>query len=101
MRDLCVDLHPALLDQGLIKAKRIGIRLARAAQDVELTVTDDGVGFATDRLEEFAGAGGLGVVMMRERAEFAGARFEIASRPGHGTRIRVTLPFEKAFNRIC
>jgi two-component system, NarL family, sensor histidine kinase DegS len=31
---------------------------------------------------------------MRERAELIGARFSVASSPGHGTEVTVSLPIE-------
>jgi signal transduction histidine kinase len=53
-------------------------------------VSDDGVGFDTGRL---ASGGGLGLVMMRERASQLNGTFEFESAPGHGTTIRVVIPF--------
>jgi signal transduction histidine kinase len=57
---------------------------------VSLTVSDDGVGLDPGR---FASAGGLGLVMMRERATQLNGRFEFESVPGRGTTIRVVVPF--------
>jgi signal transduction histidine kinase len=55
---------------------------------VVLEVDDDGRGFDPAAV---SGAGqGLG--NLRERAERLGGRAEISSRPGQGTRVRVTLP---------
>ncbi len=59
---------------------------------VRLVVADDGVGF------ECAGRAipdeqeGWGLVGMAERAEVAGAHFQIKSRPGHGTQVIVEAP---------
>ena len=51
-----------------------------------LTVTDDGVGFDTDRgVRDSA----YGLVGMRERADVAGARLSVRSAPGEGTTITV------------
>jgi PAS domain S-box-containing protein len=79
------------------RAHGVEIQLARSAGRVELTITDDGVGFDRDSLEASTGGSGLGLPTMRERAEFAGAEFEITSSPGIGTRIRVCLDSDKAF----
>ena len=54
-----------------------------------LEIEDDGVGF--DGRTPLA-TWGLGTVSMRERAEAIGARFTLASEPGRGTRVRVTVP---------
>ncbi len=53
----------------------------------ELVVTDDGRGFDIDRaIRERS----YGVVGMRERAEVIGASFDLSSRPGVGTCLRVS-----------
>ena len=71
-------------------ADRIEVRLRRLeAGGVELSVTDDGRGFAFDEAE-----GGLGIAGMRERALLIGAELTIESRPGHGTTVRLTVPGE-------
>jgi ligand-binding sensor domain-containing protein/signal transduction histidine kinase len=52
---------------------------------VELCVSDDGCGFDERRCPPDR----LGLRSMRERAQAVGARLDIESRPGHGTRITV------------
>jgi signal transduction histidine kinase/ligand-binding sensor domain-containing protein len=71
-------------------AKQITVRLTRSAGVVSLVVRDDGVGFDTGRLNT---SGGLGLVMMRERASQLNGTFEFESAPEHGTTIRVVIPF--------
>jgi signal transduction histidine kinase/ligand-binding sensor domain-containing protein len=71
-------------------AKRIVVRLHRSDSVVSLTVTDDGRGFDRTRL---AGGGGLGLVMMRERASQLNGTFEFESARERGTTIRVVIPF--------
>jgi signal transduction histidine kinase len=64
------------------------VSLYRGEQGGVLEVDDDGRGFDPSRP---AGAGqGLG--NLRERAQALGGRVEIASAPGQGTRVRVTIP---------
>ena len=61
--------------------------------DLRLTVTDDGRGFTPpDKLTELADAGKLGLLGMQERARLVGAQLDIASAPGQGTRVTVTVP---------
>jgi len=72
------------------RAKQITVRLARSDGTVSLAVADDGVGFDPDRL---GGSGGLGLIMMRERATQLNGKFEFDSAPGRGTTIRVVIPF--------
>jgi signal transduction histidine kinase len=71
-------------------AKQITVRLSRSNGMVSLMVSDDGIGLDPGRL---ASGGGLGLVMMRERATQLNGRFEFESVPGRGTTIRVLIPF--------
>ena len=57
---------------------------------VELSVTDDGRGFDPRDLPD--GSRGLGLGIMRERAEAVGAEFEIRSEAGQGTCVSVRWP---------
>ena len=71
-------------------AARISVQLRRAGDDVVLSVSDDGTGFDRDRLST---SGGLGLIMMRERAGQLNGTFEFDTAPGRGTVIRVKVPF--------
>lgn len=76
------------------QASRGAITLDFDAQEVCLTIEDDGVGFAVpESPAEFAPGGHFGLLGMHERAELVGARLEIESTPGQGTRLKVHLPF--------
>ena len=68
---------------------RIELRLTRAGRDVVLTIADDGRGRDPGQVDR----GGLGLVNMRERARQLGGTFELDSRPGRGTTVRVAVPF--------
>ncbi|HET9834275.1 MAG TPA: ATP-binding protein, partial [Vicinamibacterales bacterium] len=70
-------------------AKEVTVSLRRTSAEVSLVVSDDGVGFDVTGLS----AGGLGLVMMRERAAQLDGTFHFASAPGRGTTIRVVIPF--------
>lgn len=60
-------------------------------KSLRLTVRDEGSGF--DRDATVAGTyGGFGLASMRQRAEALGARLEIDTSPGAGTRIAVERP---------
>lgn len=69
------------------EASRIEAGLRRSAGGVELTVADDGRGFAFEQSE-----GGLGIAGMRERALLVGGKLTIESRPGQGTTVRLSVP---------
>lgn len=73
-------------------ARAVTIRLIRGYPDLIMQIEDDGTGF---ELEGDGTAGrGLGIVGMRERIERAGGALRISTRPGRGTKIRVTVPME-------
>jgi signal transduction histidine kinase len=68
-------------------ADQVSLRLAESDGVVELEVADDGRGFDPELTDS-----GYGLVGMRERAELAGGRLEVESRPGAGTTVRARLP---------
>ncbi len=70
---------------------RVDVLLERRDSQVVLIVEDDGVGFDPE-LAQGDGAGGLGLVGMRERATLVGGSLEIESQPGEGTTIFARVP---------
>jgi two-component system nitrate/nitrite sensor histidine kinase NarX len=54
-----------------------------------LETVDNGIGFSPD---DIARPSQHGLRGMKERAELIGADFQIISRPGEGTKIRLDLP---------
>ncbi|MDD4880636.1 MAG: ATP-binding protein, partial [Gallionellaceae bacterium] len=73
-------------------ATRIQVRLKSAGAGLELEIEDDGVGFDVRAVSGSQDRGGMGLVSMRERAEYSGGRFSLASIEGDGTRIKVVWP---------
>jgi signal transduction histidine kinase len=71
------------------KAAHVEVELRFAPDAFELCVSDDGRGF--DAAAPSA-PGHFGLLGMRERAQEIGARFELRSLPGRGTRVLVKLP---------
>jgi PAS domain S-box-containing protein len=69
-------------------ASQIHLRLRVAGPDVELLIIDDGKGF--DPLQ-FA-RGGMGLRIMRFRAQLIGGYLSVESRPGAGTTLRCRCP---------
>jgi two-component system sensor histidine kinase UhpB len=72
-------------------AARVAVTLRRGPEGVELTVADDGRGFAFAESER-----GLGIGGMRERALLVGGELTIESRPDAGTTVRLTIPAESS-----
>jgi signal transduction histidine kinase len=67
-------------------ARRLVVALGQTGQTVVLEVADDGAGFDPAAARR---SGGLGLHGMEERAAEIGARLEIESAAGSGTRVRV------------
>jgi signal transduction histidine kinase len=72
-------------------ANKAWVRLRFLTDRLELEVEDHGKGFPRE-----AANPGIGLVAMRERAELLEGRIEFAEPPGGGTRVRLTVPREKA-----
>jgi signal transduction histidine kinase len=70
------------------QANRADVSLVYRANDVELSVRDDGQGFDPSHRPP----GHFGVGNMGERAAAVGAGLAIASAPGEGTRVTATWP---------
>jgi len=75
------------------QAQHIWIEFNQSDGAVELLVRDDGVGFDVPKtLDWAANRGHLGLLGMKERVQILGGHLEVDSKPGLGTRIRLSLP---------
>jgi len=75
-------------------ARHVLVRLEQSSDGVTLTVKDDGKGFDTSTVVAADGSlRGIGLLSMERRAEELTGRFEIESRPGEGTTVRVVVPW--------
>lgn len=73
------------------KAKRAALHIA-FDKEIKLEVTDNGVGFSVPKSPtDFAPSGHFGMLGMSERADLIGARLEVRSEVGNGTRLSVHL----------
>jgi len=66
---------------------KIMLEIRRHSSRMVITLTDDGVGFDTNKARD-----GQGLVSMERRAHEMGGTMSIESSPGHGTRIHVEIP---------
>jgi signal transduction histidine kinase len=72
-------------------ARRLRVTVGFGADELRLTVADDGRGFTLDELDGQA-ATHLGLVGMRERARLLGGHLEVRSAPSAGTVIHARMP---------
>ncbi len=77
------------------KAACVDISLRRSNSNIELTISDDGVGFDQEAIMSKLHGRSLGLIGMRERAEILGGTFSVLTSVGKGTRIRVSWPNKK------
>jgi len=72
-------------------AKRVRVSTALADGGARIAIEDDGRGFDPPEWN-----GGRGLANLRARAGEAGGALDIASAPGEGTRVTLTLPLARA-----
>lgn len=76
------------------QASQVDIRLRREAEQLVLSVQDDGKGFDLNAMRKRAVAGSsLGVLGMQERATLIGGQLDIESSPGQGCTVQLTCPW--------
>jgi PAS domain S-box-containing protein len=64
-------------------------RSGMAVQEIQLQVSDDGIGFDP----EAVGAGGVGLIHMRERLSLVGGELQVKSHVGVGTTVTARIAF--------
>ena len=75
------------------QATQVRISLSREQNNLKLAIGDNGVGFNYKQLPGAAGQGtGMGLSIMKERAELSGGFFSAESHPGKGTIIGISWP---------
>jgi PAS domain S-box-containing protein len=74
------------------KARHLQVKLGYSANQLHLTVSDDGTGFDA---EAATSKGGLGLISMRERVRLMNGTLLIESKPTGGTVVHVRVPFAR------
>jgi PAS domain S-box-containing protein len=74
------------------EAKSVRVSLCQENEKIVLVVQDDGIGFCESDLLNSLGS--LGLLGMRERAQFCGGDVQISSSPGAGTTVTVCVPVD-------
>ena len=81
-------------------AKQVSVEVAYDEDAVRLTVSDDGRGTDLLQMQHAAAAGHWGMRDMQSRASSAGAVLEIASAPGRGTHVALSVPAPRGRPRL-
>jgi len=74
------------------KANAVQVSLCQENGKILLVVKDDGIGF--NQPDQSNDLGYLGILGMKERAQFCGGEVHIASSMGHGTTVTVRVPMD-------
>jgi signal transduction histidine kinase/YHS domain-containing protein len=84
------------------QAQHMQIEMRYGASEVQVQISDDGVGFVPPA-DDAAPDGHWGVRGMRERAELTGGTLHLRSAPGQGTQIVVHIPYPGVAGRdpVC
>ena len=84
------------------RAKQVTVALRRIAEQLEVAVIDDGIGFDTmaltrerGELRRFQRGRGFGLFSIRERLTLLGGNVEVRSNVGEGTTVVLTVPLDR------
>ncbi len=75
-------------------ARRVTVTVRRTSGGLVIELADDGIGMTPQRQKQAVEQGHVGLASTALRAEAIGGRFQLASTPGSGTRVRISLPVE-------
>jgi signal transduction histidine kinase len=88
-------VQEALLNVGRhAQASRVQVCIQKIPAAVSVSITDDGKSFDVENMWNCRKNQRLGLLGMRERVEMVRGTFRIESAPGHGTTIRIKIPFK-------
>ena len=79
------------------EARRIAVQICYDQRQFRLTITDNGKGIDAAVLSAGRRAGHHGLPGIHERAELAGGKLSVWSKPGSGTEIELTIPASIAY----
>jgi signal transduction histidine kinase len=81
------------------QAKKVKVSIRRVADQIQVSVEDDGWGFDPDKVSETAvKKGAFGLFSIRQRLEQLGGLLEIKSAPGQGANVTITAPLKREKN---
>jgi signal transduction histidine kinase len=74
-------------------ARQVEVNFQKVHNTARMEIKDDGKSFSVERALHANTGKRLGLLGMRERVEMVGGTFCVESAPGHGTTVRVEIPF--------
>jgi two-component system nitrate/nitrite sensor histidine kinase NarX len=77
------------------KASRVRVVVKREMGRIGVDIEDDGIGFDPEKDPNCLSDRHVGLKIMRERAHRIGGECRVASKPGEGSRVTLTLPREE------
>lgn len=69
------------------RASEIIVRIEKPEKQIIISITDNGKGFNTEKLQ--SAGGGIGIRNIKERALIIGAKLSLISQENHGTTVRI------------
>ena len=82
------------------RADSVTLRLSFAADQLNIQVQDNGVGFNVSRaLSDAAFSDSMGLLGMKQRIESLGGEFQVESQEGTGTSVVLQLPLSRRERR--
>ena len=77
------------------RPRAVRVELGELRSRAVVIVADDGLGFDPAVVGRRRSSGGLGLLGLSRQASWLGGRASIQSRPGRGTRVRISLPLDR------
>jgi len=75
------------------QADQVSIHISENQEYINLTIEDNGIGFSPETYESYdPETVSLGLLGIKERAEFLDGKFDIHSEEGQGTKLIITIP---------
>ncbi|MBW8001800.1 MAG: sensor histidine kinase [Planctomycetes bacterium] len=77
-------------------AKKVVVNIQKIDKNMQITITDDGIGFDLSKVKPLTSrGGGFGLFNIKERLDYVGGDMEIDSKPGNGSRFILTTPLKE------
>lgn len=103
-KDRCTILYrvaqEALTNVGRhAQASQVEVRIRMIRKTIQMEIHDNGKSFEVERELLGRKVHRIGVIGMRERMEMVGGSFQIASAPGKGTTVSVSMPLKRSVGK--